>query len=195
MVCLYIEQPASTRCKSWWLTLGREMYQIQLSLPLWIKEEEGEVFILLQFCSPKCEIIELVIFLFVRLFFVSVFFLFPMWEKVIQGVNSAISLNEDSAFVNICSLVFFQDQPDRSSCPCLCARLPVTKPYFFQYLCFYQHMYFWKPALHLPCTGILFPAWFTLMHLWKAIVVLSVCQWFFFLPSTLLRQKTVLVKI
>jgi len=46
------------------------MYQIQLSLPLWIKEEEGEVFILLQFCSPKCEIIELVIFLFVRLFFV-----------------------------------------------------------------------------------------------------------------------------
>lgn len=131
---------------------------------------------------------------FVCLFFVSVFFLFPMWEKVIQGVNSAISLNEDSAFVNICSLVFFQDQPDRSSCPCLCARLPVTKPYFFQYLCFYQHMYFWKPALHLPCTGILFPARFTLMHLWKAIVVLSVCQWFF-LPSTLLRQKTVLVKI
>lgn len=75
-------------------------------------------------------------------------FFFPMWEKVIQAVNSGVSLSEDSAFVNTCSLVLFQDQPDRSSRLCLCARLHVTKPYFFQYLCFYQHMYFSKPVLH-----------------------------------------------
>lgn len=177
MACLLIKQPTSTRCKSWRLTLGREVYRIQLSLPLWIEKEEWEVFIFLQFCSPKCEIIELVMFFF------------PMWEKVIQAVNSGVSLSEDSAFVNTCSLDLFQDQPDRSSRPCQCARLPVTKPYFFQYLCFYQRIYFSKPVLRWDSLSCLFYPRTSVEDYCRSVCVPMIQ------PSTLLRQKTVLAKI
>lgn len=114
---------------------------------------------------------------------------FPMWEKVIQAVNSGVSLSEDSAFVNTCSLDLFQDQPDRSRCPCQCARLPVTKPYFFQYLCFYQRIYFSKPVLRWDSLSCLFYPRTSVEDYCRSVCVPMIQ------PSTLLRQKTVLAKI
>ena len=68
--------------------LGRDLYQIQLSLPLWIERQKEKLGVFFAFLFSKGPD-----------YWVGTDF--SMWEKVIQAVNSGVALNEDSTEVNI----------------------------------------------------------------------------------------------